>query len=201
MAPRFPHVTAAVRRESAVGPLASPPPTLDADLSPVTRTLIGCLFVDQVRDELDMRAAAGRPAELPELTRSVLVLLLVDRLADCVPVDRTGAVAVDRTRDVFDEFGQARLVVAGHPFARRPAFGLRPHASDASASCDRGRGAASKWASRADYGRAVHSRGEGVGCTSEPRSLLDVRRPYRVLVTPDRALIEPLTEPGGPTHE
>ena len=54
-------------------------------------------------------------------------VIVAYRLVDGVDVDLAGVVAVERSRNVFDELGQSRLVVGGYAFTRGPAFGLRPH--------------------------------------------------------------------------
>ena len=56
-------------------------------------------------------------------------MIVVDDLVDGVSVDLAGTVAIDRTRDIFDELTQPRLVIAGYGFPGGPAFGLRSHSA------------------------------------------------------------------------
>lgn len=54
-------------------------------------------------------------------------MIVVDRFVDGISVDLAGAVAVDRNGNMFDEFTQPCLVIAGHGVPRGLAFGLRCH--------------------------------------------------------------------------
>jgi len=92
---------------------------------PVDGFAVGGHSIEKVSDDLDMRSATTGPAEFPQLAGGLVIA--VNGLVNGVGVDFAGAVAVDRRRDVFDEIGQSRLVIGGYPFARCPAFGLRPH--------------------------------------------------------------------------
>lgn len=92
---------------------------------PIDGLAIGGHLIEEVGDELGVCSATARPAELPQLAASSVIV--VDRLVEGVGVDLAGAVAVKRIRDVFEELGQSRLVVGGYAFTRGPAFGLRPH--------------------------------------------------------------------------
>ena len=67
------------------------------------------------RDQLDVCAATGGPAELPQLASCALVV--VQHLVHFVGIQRAGTPAVDRHCDVPYQFFQARLMVGGHALA------------------------------------------------------------------------------------
>ena len=54
-------------------------------------------------------------------------MVVVDRFIDGVGVGLAAAVAVDRNRNVVDEFIQPPLVIVGHGFPGGLAFGLGTH--------------------------------------------------------------------------
>lgn len=72
-----------------------------------------------------MRTDATCPAELPQLARRALVV--VDDIVDLVDVKLAGAQPIDRTRDMLEQRGELRLVVARHAFSGRPTLCLRAH--------------------------------------------------------------------------
>jgi cytochrome P450 len=86
-----------------------------------------------------MAAPAASEAELPESCGGAVVV--VDRLIYGIGIDLAGAVAVDRCRDVAEQFGQLRLVVGAHAFARGVSFGLGAHDQDGTVLQPEGHGA------------------------------------------------------------
>ena len=85
-----------------------------AALPPVDVLVVDRLL-DEAGDDLDVRADAARPAELPQLPSGALVV--VDDLVDVVDVERAGAARVDRAGDVLEQDRELGLVVA-RPRAR-----------------------------------------------------------------------------------
>jgi hypothetical protein len=81
---------------------------------------------------------AASEAELPEFCGGAVVV--VDRLIHGIDVDLAGAVAVDRCRDVAEQFGQLRLVVGAHAFARGVPFGPGAHDQDGTVLQSEGHG-------------------------------------------------------------
>ena len=57
-------------------------------------------------------------------------MVVVDRLIRGIGVDLAGAVAVDLCPEVAEKFGQLRLVVGAHAFARGAPFGFGGHDRD-----------------------------------------------------------------------
>ena len=84
--------------------------------------------VEDAGGELGVRAPAAGEAELPEFAGGAAIV--VDRFVNGVGVDLAGAVAIDRCRDVAEQFGQLRLMVSTHAFARGVPFGLGAHHQD-----------------------------------------------------------------------
>jgi hypothetical protein len=83
---------------------------------PVDGLIVGGHLIDEVSDDLDVRSPAAGPTELPEFAGSSLIV--VERLVNGVGVELADAVALERGRNVFDEFGESRLVIGGYAFAR-----------------------------------------------------------------------------------
>src|SRR6266498_5125275 len=87
--------TPPLRRSPPVGPLAS-----------------GGQVLERRGDRLHIGARAAPEAELPELLCRLVVA--VNHLVDVVDVKLSGAVPLDRLRDVLDQPGELRLVVGGN---------------------------------------------------------------------------------------
>jgi hypothetical protein len=61
---------------------------------------VGGQMIQEVGDELGLCSATAGPAKLPQLAGSSVILM--DRFIEGVDVDFAGAVAVERSRNVFD---------------------------------------------------------------------------------------------------
>ena len=78
--------------------------------------------------ELGVVAPAAAETELPKFCGGAVIVM--DRLIHGISVDLADAVAVDRGRDVAEQFGQLRLVVGAYAFARGAPFSLGAHDRD-----------------------------------------------------------------------
>jgi len=100
-------------------------PTRCGAFPPVDSFRVGGRPVEETSDELGVGAAAAGEAELPEFCGGPVVV--VDRHVHGIGVDRAGAVAVDRCRDVAEQLDQLRLVVGADPFQRSAPLSIRGH--------------------------------------------------------------------------